>query len=117
MNYTQLIVLICAALAVLIPLGVKLYKTSQELIREKNWPRLVAALSKYMEEAERLFEEGADKKAWVLTMIQATADQLDYKLTEQDMKNLSDLIDTLCEMSKVVNVEPSEEEYEEEVIE
>lgn len=105
MNYVQLIVLICAALAVLIPLGVKLYKTSEELIREKNWPRLVAALSKYMEEAEKLFEEGADKKAWVLTMIQTTADQLNYKLTEQDMQNLSDLIDTLIEMTKVVNVE------------
>ena len=105
MNYVQLIVLICAALAVLIPLGVKLYKTSKELIREKNWPRLVAALSKYMEEAEKLFEEGADKKAWVLTMIQTTADQLNYKLTKQDMQNLSDLIDTLIEMTKVVNVE------------
>ena len=58
-----------------------------------------------MEEAERLFEDGADKKAWVLTMIKSTADQIDYKLTEEDMKNLSDLIDTLCDMSKVVNVE------------
>lgn len=105
MNYTQLIVLICAALAVLIPLGIKLYKTSQELIREKNWPRLVEALSKYMEEAEHLFEEGADKKAWVLTMIQSTADQINFTLTEADIKNLSDLIDILCDMTKVVNVE------------
>lgn len=112
MNYTQLIVLTCAVLAALIPLGVNLYKTSKELIREKNWPHLVAALSKYMEEAERLFEEGADKKAWVLTMIQATADQLDYRLTEQDIQNLSDLIDTLVEMTKVVNVEGEDEDDE-----
>lgn len=112
MNYVQLITLICAVLAVLIPLGFKLYKTSQELVKEKNWPRLVTALSKYMEEAEKLFEEGADKKAWVLTMIQSTADQLDYKLTEQDMRNLSDLIDTLCDMSKVVNVEGEDKDEE-----
>lgn len=109
-NYIQLIVLVFAALAVLIPLGVKLYRTSQDLIREKNWPRLVAALSKYMEEAERLFEEGADRKVWVLSMIQSTAEQLDYTLTETDMKNLGDLIDTLIEMTKVVNVDGNGEE-------
>ena len=109
-NYIQLIVLVFAALAVLIPLGVKLYRTSRDLVREKNWPRLVAALSKYMEEAERLFEEGADRKVWVLSMIQSTAEQLDYTLTETDMKNLGDLIDTLIEMTKVVNVDGNEEE-------
>ena len=104
MNYS-FIILLCAVLAVMIPLGIKFYYKSEELVREKNWPKLVSALSKYMEEAEHLFEEGADKKAWVLTMIKSTADQIDYKLTEEDMKNLSDLIDTLCDMSKVVNVE------------
>lgn len=109
-NYIQLIVLVFAALAVLIPLGVKLYRTSRELVREKNWPRLVTALSKYMEEAERLFEEGADRKVWVLSMIQSTAEQLDYTLTEADMKNLGDLIDTLIEMTKVVNVDGNGEE-------
>ena len=110
MNYVQLIALICAALAVLIPMGVKLYKTSQALIREKNWPRLVAAVSKYMEEAEHLFEEGADKKAWVLMMVKTTAEQIDFNLTEEDIKNLGDLIDALCEMSKVVNVEGEKQE-------
>lgn len=109
-NYIQLIVLVFAVLAVLIPLGVKLYRTSRDLVREKNWPCLVAALSKYMEEAERLLEEGADRKVWVLSMIQSTAKQLDYTLTEADMKNLGDLIDTLIEMTKVVNVDGNGEE-------
>lgn len=104
MNYVQLAALICAVLAFLIPMGFKLYQTSQKLIREKNWPRLVAAVSKYMEEAEQLFEDGADKKAWVLTMIQVTADEINYDLTEEDIENLSELIDKLCDMSKVVNV-------------
>ena len=105
MDYVKLIALICAVLAVLIPLCVKLYKRSEELVREKNWPRIVAAVTKYMEEAERLFEDGADKKAWVLVMIQTTAEQLEYDLTDEDIRNISDLIDTLCDMSKVVNVD------------
>lgn len=104
MNYVQLITLICAALAILIPMGFKLYKTSQALIKEKNWPVLVAALSKYMAEAEHLFEDGADKKTWVLTMIKTTAKEINYDLTEEDIKNLGDLIDILCDMSKEVNV-------------
>lgn len=109
MNYMQLAALICAVLAIAIPFGIKFYKTSQALVREKNWPRLVEAVSHYMMQAETLFEVGADKKAWVLTMIQTTADEIDYDLTEQDMKNLSDLIDSLCEMSKVVNAEEAAE--------
>ena len=112
MNYT-VIILICAALAILIHLGVKLYKTSEQLVREKNWPRLVSMLSGYMEEAEHLFEDGADKKAWVLVMIQTTAKQIDYELTEKDIETLGELIDTLCDMSKVVNVENHEEEVAE----
>lgn len=112
MNYVQLIALICAVLAIAVPFGVKFYKTSQQLVREKNWPRLVTAVSHYMEQAEKLFEHGADKKAWVLTMIQTTAEEIEYDLTDEDMHNLSDLIDTLCEMSKVVNVEEKEEEVE-----
>ena len=108
MNY-QLIILICAVLAIAIPFGIKFYQKSQALVKEKNWPRLVEALSHYMAQAENLFEVGADKKAWVLTMIQTTADEIDYTLTDEDMRNLSDLIDTLCEMSKVVNVEEAAE--------
>jgi hypothetical protein len=29
-----------------------------------------------------LFEEGAQKKEWVLTMIRATAENINYELTE-----------------------------------
>jgi len=109
----SLIVSIFSALAVIIPLGIKLYKTVRELVEQKNWPRLVTAVAEYMEQAEQLFEEGADRKAWVMTMIQATADQLNYTLTSADIRNLEDLIDRLCNMSKIVNPPLLEEEYEE----
>lgn len=106
MNITQilqLIVSIASALAVIIPLGIKLYHTIVELSQEKNWPRLVAAASKYMEQAEELLSEGAARKEWVMAMLKTTANQLNYTLTEVDIANLEDLIDRLCEMSKKVN--------------
>lgn len=108
-DLVQLIVLFLSVFAVIIPLGVKLYKQTKELIETRNWPRLVAAVSIYMQEAEELLEYGVDRKTWVMAMIQATADQLNYTLTNADIKNLEDLIDQLCEMSKVVNVEVHEE--------
>ena len=111
-DLVQLIVLILSVFAVIIPLGVKLYKQTKELVETKNWPRLVAAVSVYMQEAEQLLDRGEDRKAWVMAMIQTTADQLNYTLSSADIKNLEDLIDQLCEMSKVVNVEIVEEESE-----
>lgn len=103
MQILSLIIQICSALAVIIPLGIKLYKTVQELAQQKNWPRLVAAVSDYMAQAEVLLIDGADRKAWVMAMIEVTANQLNYPLSDADRKNLEDLIDQLCEMSKVVN--------------
>lgn len=113
----QLIVLLCSVFAVIIPLGVKLYKTTRELVEQKNWPRIVEAVSEYMIQAEILLSEGADRKEWVMAMVKSTADQLNYTLTEADLRNISDLIDELCEMSKVVNPiyipEQGEQEIEE----
>ena len=60
-NYIQLIVLVFAALAVLIPLGVKLYRTSRDLVREKQWDRLMSLVISYMIEVENLMVKGEDK--------------------------------------------------------
>lgn len=54
----------------------------------------------YMERAETMFEKGADRKEWVMAMVKASADTVKYDL---DMDKISDLIDSLCDMSKIVN--------------
>lgn len=53
-----------------------------------------------MQTAETKFETGAERKEWVLAMVKASADTIDYDI---DMDAISDLIDSLCNMSKVVN--------------
>lgn len=55
---------------------------------------------KYMTTAEEKFDNGADRKEWVLAMVKASADTVDYDI---DMAVISKLIDDLCGMSKVVN--------------
>lgn len=102
--WLQLIVEILSSLAIIIPLGITLYKKIKELISERNWPKLVGMVAVYMAEAEEKLIEGADKKQFVLAMIQTTAAQLGYNLTEEKLQELGDLIDDLCAMSKEVNV-------------
>lgn len=113
MDWLQLAIEILTALTIIIPLGIKLYNTMQEIARTRNWPKLVAKVSDYMAEAEELLEYGADRKTWVMAMIQTTAHTLNYTMTPADIEEISNLIDKLCDMSKVVNGSvPAEVEVE-----
>lgn len=72
----------------------------QKAIREKNWSKVLDMVMNLMQTAETKFETGAERKEWVLAMVKASADTIDYDI---DMDAISDLIDSLCNMSKVVN--------------
>ena len=78
----------------------ELVKYVQKAIREKNWSKVLDMVMNLMQTAETKFETGAERKEWVLAMVKASADTIDYDI---DMDAISDLIDSLCNMSKVVN--------------
>lgn len=99
-EWVRLIVSVFSGLAATIPLVVQLVKYVQRAIKEKNWPQVVNLVMGYMERAEAMFENGADRKEWVLAMVRASADTIKYEI---DMDEISTLIDSLCDMSKVVN--------------
>nr|DAF25343.1 MAG TPA: holin [Caudoviricetes sp.] len=99
-NVVNIIVSILTGIATAIPLIVQLVKYVKQAVQEKNWNQLVAMVMKLMEEAEKKFETGADRKEWVMTMIKASSDSINYPV---DMDAISALIDSLCDMSKVVN--------------
>ena len=99
-KWVELVVAILSGLAACIPLVVQLVKYCQKAVREKNWNQLLKLVMNLMEEAETKFETGADRKEWVLTCIKASADQINYEI---DMDEVSKLIDSLCNMTKVVN--------------
>lgn len=99
-NVVNIIVSILSGIAACIPLVVQLVKYVKQAVQEKNWNQLVTMVMKLMEEAEKKFETGADRKEWVMTMIKASSDSINYPV---DMDAISALIDSLCDMSKVVN--------------
>ena len=108
MQWINYAVSILSGLAVAIPLVIKLVEYVKKSIREKNWNKLLDLVMNLMKEAEAKFETGAEKKEWVLAMVKASADSINYDI---DTNAVSELIDSLCDMTKVVNA-PSNAENE-----
>lgn len=103
MNTEQIVSLIVAVLtglATAIPLVVKLVQYVKEATQEKNWGNLLKLLIDLMGEAERMFDEGATRKEWVMAMAQTSAEYIAYPL---DTAALSNLIDEMIKMTRKVN--------------
>lgn len=105
-QYLQLIVSALVGLATAIPLVVKLVEYVRKAVKEKNWSDLLDMVMNYMGTAEKKFDNGADRKEWVLAMVKASSETVNYDI---NMEAISKLIDDLCKMSKKVNA-PAETE-------
>lgn len=100
MEWVQLALSIMAGLVTAIPLVIKLVEYVQKAIKEKNWNAMLDMVMKYMETAEKKFETGAERKEWVLSMVKASADTINYDI---DLNAIDQLIDDLCDLSNVIN--------------
>ena len=109
MEILELIIEILAGLMIVIPLVVKLIEYVKKSVLEKNWHNLIHLLLNLIATAEEKFDNGADRKQWVIAMVQASANTINYPISEQE---LSKLIDNLVELTKKVNVKIQETETE-----
>lgn len=100
MDWVNTIVAVLSGLAVTIPLVVELVKYVKRAVAERNWGSLLQLIMKFMAEAETKFEEGADRKAWVIAMVRAASETINYTI---DYTVVANLIDELCDLSKIVN--------------
>lgn len=100
MKWYEIIVEILSGLIIMIPLVVKLVEYVKAAAMEKNWNDLLKLVMNLMKEAEGKFDNGADRKSWVMMAIKASADTINYPI---DIDQVSELIDNLCAMTKVVN--------------
>lgn len=96
---------ILAGAATAIPLVCKLIEYVQKAVKEKNWNRLLELVMRLMTEAEEKFSTGAERKTWVLALVKASAETINYDV---DMAVVSELIDNLCGLTKNVNVREAE---------
>lgn len=81
-------------------LAYKLVQYVKKATQEKNWNALLGLVINLMEQAEKKFTDGATRKEWVMAMVQTSAEYINYPI---DNVALGKLIDTLCDMSKIVN--------------
>lgn len=102
MNWVETVVSILSGLVIMVPLVANLVKYITEAVKERNWQKLVNLVLDLMVQAEDKLEEGADRKEWVLAMVKASADSINFDV---DIEAVGKLIDDLCAMSKKVNVE------------
>ena len=107
MDILELIIEILAGLIIAIPLVWKLIEYVKKSTMEKNWANLIRLVLNLIAAAEEKFSTGADKKQWVIAMVQASANTINYPISE---KELGDLIDSLVALTKKVNVAIKEEE-------
>jgi hypothetical protein len=99
-EWVELLIALISGLAAAIPLVIKLVEYVRVATREKNWGVMMNLLLDFMKEAEELYENGADRKEWVLSMVNASADTINYDV---DVNAIGAMIDSLCDMSKAVN--------------
>lgn len=114
MNWVQIIVAILGGIATAIPLVIKLVDVVKKSVKEKNWNLLVKMTMDYMTQAEKNFESGAERKEWVMSMVKTSAATINYTLTDDDILKISDLIDAICDASKIINNEIDKEKAIEE---
>ena len=111
MSILNLLIEILGGLAIVIPLIIELVKYVKKSAMEKNWANLIRLVMNLMAAAENKFDNGADRKQWVIAMVQASANTINYPITD---KELGDLIEDLVKLTKEVNV--TIEEIKEELI-
>lgn len=104
-KWINLIVAILSGIATAIPLVISLVKYISKAIKERNWNSVLTIVMDLMKQAEEKFDNGADRKEWVLSMIESMSDSINYDI---DMAQISNLIDALCSLTKTVNA-PTEE--------
>lgn len=100
MKWYEIVVSILSGLVAIIPLVAKLVEYVQKATKEKNWNELLSLVMGLMEKAEGKFNNGQERREWVIMMVKASADTINYDI---DLDVVAQMIDSLCAMTKVVN--------------
>lgn len=106
MDIGAIIGLVSAGLALLsaaVGLGFKLYTVCKELVKDKNWAKIMKIALTAMETAEKTGASGADKKAQVIEAVKAACDEMGVNAAPF-MDDLSKYIDEIIDVTKKVNV-------------
>lgn len=103
MKWIELLVAALCGLIVCIPLVAQFVEVVREAVQERNWAMLIRMVMNFMVEAEKAFDNGYDRKQWVMSQLDAAAASANYDLNDDSRQKISDMIDAMCEMAHTVN--------------
>lgn len=103
-EWINVIISILSGIAVCIPLVLSLISFVKKVADEKRWNVLVSNVLQLMMNAEKDYEYGAEKKEYVMNAIKTIANQIGYNFDAKAENKVSEMIDEICKMAKVVNV-------------
>jgi len=81
-EWIDLIVAICGAISVIVPLTIKYVKAIKTIIKEKNYSKLLVVMKDAAVEAEKLYKDGAEKRAYVLNLVKVSCESLGIEYEE-----------------------------------
>lgn len=87
-------------LGIFIPMVIALVKAGKKAIKEKNWKKLLDIAMSLMSQAEKEFENGTDRKSFVMQMLKTSLEEINYEISDEE---LSDLIDSLVDLTNKIN--------------
>ena len=99
-----------AAVAVLIPVAIKLVKKGAELMKHKNWSKMKDIALAAMKEAEASGKKGSEKQQMVIDAVVAGCKEAEIEISEEDLKNLAKYIDETIEWFNSMNKSSKKEE-------
>ena len=67
---------VASALVIVTPLIISLVEYIKKAINERNWKKLIKLVTDLISTAETMFNTGAERKEWVMGMIQTTESNL-----------------------------------------
>jgi hypothetical protein len=98
--WIEIIVAMLTGLVAIIPVVIKLINVVKKAAKEKNWKTVVQLVLQLMMEAEQVYTDGADKRAYVMSSIKAMEHSLEYDIDENA---ISELIDAIVAATKKIN--------------
>ena len=100
-EWIDLIIAICGAITVIVPLGINLYKAMVALIKEKNYAKILEIMKDAAVEAEKLYSTGAERRDYVLNILKVSCENLkvDYDENKLDTE-LTKFIDATKKINK-----------------
>lgn len=105
MTWSDIVKLGIYTVLVVFPLVYNLVKYVKLAMGAKNWKPILSLLMELMGTAENMYDTGAARKEWVMSMIASAVKAMGMQV---DFDTIGELIDNLCKMSKEVNAQTEE---------